>query len=43
MADGTTEIHDVHHIDRGYPDMVAQLQDLGGKIERVSMVGEPTK
>ena len=43
VADGTTEIHDVHHIDRGYPDMVAQLQDLGGKIERVSMVGEPTK
>lgn len=37
VADGTTEIHDVYHIDRGYPDIVAQLQALGGQISRVSI------
>lgn len=36
VTDGVTEIHDVYHIDRGYPDMVAQLQSLGGEISRVS-------
>ncbi|HHY07741.1 MAG TPA: UDP-N-acetylglucosamine 1-carboxyvinyltransferase [Corynebacteriales bacterium] len=36
LTDGVTEIHDVYHIDRGYPDMVAQLQSLGGEISRVS-------
>ncbi|GAA4813036.1 UDP-N-acetylglucosamine 1-carboxyvinyltransferase [Tomitella cavernea] len=35
IADGTTEIHDVHHIDRGYPDFVEDLARLGAKIERV--------
>lgn len=35
VADGTTEVHDVYHIDRGYPRFVEQLQDLGGDIERV--------
>ncbi len=35
VADGTTEIHDVHHIDRGYPDFVEDLAELGAKIERV--------
>lgn len=35
MADGVTEVHDVYHIDRGYPRFVEQLQDLGGEIERV--------
>ncbi|MGB6179899.1 MAG: UDP-N-acetylglucosamine 1-carboxyvinyltransferase [Rhodococcus sp. (in: high G+C Gram-positive bacteria)] len=36
VADGTTEVHDVYHIDRGYPRFVEQLQNLGGDIERVS-------
>ncbi|MFT3899644.1 MAG: UDP-N-acetylglucosamine 1-carboxyvinyltransferase [Gordonia sp. (in: high G+C Gram-positive bacteria)] len=36
VADGVTEVHDVEHIDRGYPDFVAQLRSLGGEIERVS-------
>lgn len=36
VADGVTEVHDVFHIDRGYPKFVEQMQDLGGEIERVS-------
>lgn len=35
VADGTTEVHDVFHIDRGYPNFVEQLQALGGLVERV--------
>lgn len=35
-ADGVTEVHDVHHIDRGYPRFVEQLRELGATIERVS-------
>jgi UDP-N-acetylglucosamine 1-carboxyvinyltransferase len=36
VADGTTEVHDVFHIDRGYPRFVENLTALGGSIERVS-------
>ncbi|MGL4306476.1 MAG: UDP-N-acetylglucosamine 1-carboxyvinyltransferase [Mycobacteriaceae bacterium] len=36
VADGVTEVHDVYHIDRGYPRFVENLQSLGGQIERVS-------
>jgi UDP-N-acetylglucosamine 1-carboxyvinyltransferase len=35
VADGTTEVHDVYHIDRGYPRFVEDLRELGGDIERV--------
>lgn len=35
-ADGVTEVHDVFHIDRGYPNFVEQLRSLGATIERVS-------
>lgn len=35
VADGTTEVHDVFHIDRGYPEFVEKLQALGGQVERV--------
>ncbi|WP_040775010.1 UDP-N-acetylglucosamine 1-carboxyvinyltransferase [Nocardia pneumoniae] len=35
VADGTTEVHDVFHIDRGYPNFVEQLQALGGDVVRV--------
>ena len=35
-ADGETEVHDVYHIDRGYPNFVENLQQLGAKIEWVS-------
>jgi UDP-N-acetylglucosamine 1-carboxyvinyltransferase len=34
-AQGMTEIHDVHHIDRGYDDLVGRLAGLGGVISRV--------
>lgn len=35
-ADGVTEVHDIFHIDRGYPNFVEQLNELGAHIERVS-------
>jgi UDP-N-acetylglucosamine 1-carboxyvinyltransferase len=39
-ADGVTEVSHVHHIDRGYPDMVANLRDLGVEVERESAPAE---
>jgi UDP-N-acetylglucosamine 1-carboxyvinyltransferase len=33
-ADGVTEVSNVHHIDRGYPDFVADLRGLGVAVER---------
>ncbi|BBY38443.1 UDP-N-acetylglucosamine 1-carboxyvinyltransferase [Mycobacterium mantenii] len=35
VADGDTEVHDVFHIDRGYPLFVENLTILGAEIERV--------
>lgn len=35
VADGETEVHDVFHIDRGYPTFVEDLVSLGAEIERV--------
>jgi UDP-N-acetylglucosamine 1-carboxyvinyltransferase len=35
-ADGVTEVADVHHLDRGYPDFVPQLQSLGADVRRVT-------
>lgn len=35
VADGETEVHDVYHIDRGYPLFVENLVALGAEIERV--------
>jgi UDP-N-acetylglucosamine 1-carboxyvinyltransferase len=40
-ADGVTEVGEVHHVDRGYPDFVADLTKLGVEVERASVV-EPT-
>lgn len=34
-ADGTTEVNDVYHIDRGYPDFVETLTELGAGVERI--------
>lgn len=36
VAEGVTTVHDVHHIDRGYPNFVENLQALGATIERVA-------
>ncbi|MBX5437738.1 MAG: UDP-N-acetylglucosamine 1-carboxyvinyltransferase [Alicyclobacillaceae bacterium] len=35
MADGVTEVLGVHHIDRGYDNLVGKLQALGADIRRV--------
>jgi UDP-N-acetylglucosamine 1-carboxyvinyltransferase len=40
-ADGVTEVGEVHHIDRGYPDFVVDLTRLGVEVERAQVV-EPT-
>jgi UDP-N-acetylglucosamine 1-carboxyvinyltransferase len=40
-ADGSTEVGEVHHIDRGYPDFVSDLAKLGVEVERAD-VPEPT-
>jgi UDP-N-acetylglucosamine 1-carboxyvinyltransferase len=34
-AEGTTEVGDAEHIDRGYEDLPGKLQALGARIERV--------
>lgn len=34
LAEGTTEIHDIYHIDRGYDNLDGKLKQLGGKIWR---------
>jgi UDP-N-acetylglucosamine 1-carboxyvinyltransferase len=41
-AEGYTEIHNVHHIDRGYPNFVDDLRSLGVKVERLDVPPEPT-
>jgi len=35
-AEGETTIEEIHHIDRGYEDLVAKLQSLGAQILRQS-------
>ena len=40
-ADGTTEVWDVDHIDRGYPRFVENLRSLGADVERVA--ADPTR
>jgi len=34
VADGVTEVADVHHIDRGYEDFEAKLEALGARVRR---------
>ncbi len=36
-AEGHTEVYEVSHLDRGYPDFVAQLRALGAGIERLDV------
>ena len=38
MAEGTTEISDIYHIDRGYENFEAKFVSLGGQIERIQVV-----
>ena len=36
-AEGTTEIDDVYHIERGYEDIVGKLRGLGAHIKRITI------
>lgn len=36
VADGITNIVDVHHLDRGYVDIVGKMKSIGAKIERIN-------
>lgn len=40
MADGTTEITDIYHIDRGYESFEEKFAALGGDIRRVTVVDD---
>jgi UDP-N-acetylglucosamine 1-carboxyvinyltransferase len=35
VSDGVTEVQEVHHVDRGYPDFAEQLRGLGATVERI--------
>lgn len=35
VAEGTTEVSDIYHIDRGYPDIEGDLRGLGANIRRI--------
>ncbi|MGH9035164.1 MAG: UDP-N-acetylglucosamine 1-carboxyvinyltransferase [Acidimicrobiia bacterium] len=35
-ADGETEVHDIHHVDRGYRDLAATLAALGADVTRAT-------
>jgi UDP-N-acetylglucosamine 1-carboxyvinyltransferase len=41
IAEGTTEIYNLHHLDRGYELLVEKLTRLGAVIERVSVEESP--
>ena len=34
-AEGETVVHDAHHIDRGYDDLVGKLRAVGADVERI--------
>lgn len=38
MADGTTEINDIYHIDRGYENFEEKFINLGANIHRVQVI-----
>ncbi len=40
MAHGTTEIHDIFHIDRGYENFENKFIKLGGDIKRVTVISD---
>ena len=41
VADGTTVVHDVHHVDRGYEGFVDKLVALGADVRRDTVPDEP--
>jgi UDP-N-acetylglucosamine 1-carboxyvinyltransferase len=40
VAEGTTELTELHHVDRGYVDIVGKLRALGANITRVNVAEE---
>lgn len=40
MADGVTEISDIYHIDRGYENFEEKFMNLGGDIQRVTVLSD---
>ncbi len=40
MAEGTTVIEDIHHIERGYEDLTGKLNHLGANIKKVTVPEE---
>ncbi|MEG0898170.1 MAG: UDP-N-acetylglucosamine 1-carboxyvinyltransferase [Oscillospiraceae bacterium] len=40
MADGETTIEDIHHIVRGYDDIVVKLKNLGADIKKIEVPDE---
>lgn len=43
VAEGTTVVHDIHHIDRGYADFTGRMQALGADVRRLpaTEIGRP--
>jgi len=43
VADGTTIVHDIHHLDRGYAGFAERMQALGGNVRRLpaAEIGSP--
>ena len=37
MAEGKTEIYDIHHIERGYENVVGKVSSIGGDISKVTV------
>lgn len=37
LADGETEIRDIHHIERGYSSLIEKLQGIGAEISKVKI------
>ncbi len=40
MAEGTTEITDIYHIDRGYENFEEKFVQIGGNIQRIQVVDD---
>ena len=40
IAEGTTEITDIYHIDRGYENFEEKFVNLGGDIQRIQVVDD---
>ena len=43
MADGITEVEEIHHIERGYSSLVDKLRSLGADIRKVSYDDDPLR